>query len=582
MPRKKASCLNKTVTMKNGMKATCVAYREFKDMDILFEDGTLVQHIQKHHFYNGTVVNPNSTYNPYKTLSPLSITNPELLKEWDYEENSVSPEEITRSYKIKVHWKCENGHKWKALVTTRTRKHQTGCPYCSGNLPVAGVNDFETSNPELMLDWDYAKNIGIDPKNMTAYSGTRVYWKCHFCGYEWETAANNRSSQNRGCPNCSMKSTSFGEQALYFYIKKLFPDAINRYREGKFELDVFIPSIKTGIEFDGAFFHKGKENEEREKRKFEICSNLGITLIRLKDSNSLGESNNADLVLGIENLKDKANLNKIIRIVLSELDYKSNPWTRSNPLQVWSSIDSEIDVDKDYFDIVENRYLRDEENNFIKYKPELIEDWDYEKNKTVNPRSITRGCGFLINWKCHECGYEWKARVGDRIKGDGCPCCNRRVLVEGVNDFATLHPDSLDEWDYDNNKIPPSKIASYKYKASWKCKKCGFKWEATINDKIIREDRTGCPNCARKAIAKKRHERALEKGRAFVLFPELKNSWLAEKNPGVDVFDISVGSATRYWWKCQDCGNEWQSSPHNRLRGGKISRCPKCKFKHSK
>ena len=52
MPRKKASCLNETKVMKNGMKATCIAYRLAKDMDVKFEDGTIVEHVQKVHFDN--------------------------------------------------------------------------------------------------------------------------------------------------------------------------------------------------------------------------------------------------------------------------------------------------------------------------------------------------------------------------------------------------------------------------------------------------------------------------------------------------------------------------------------------------
>ncbi len=67
-----------------------------------------------------------------------------------------------------------------------------------------------------------------------------------------------------------------------------------------------------------------------------------------------------------------------------------------------------------------------------------------------------------MNWKCHVCGYQWKARVSDRVKrGDGCPCCNRNVLVKGVNDFATLFPNELKEWDFDNNTITPDSIIKY-------------------------------------------------------------------------------------------------------------------------
>lgn len=575
----KVSCLGETRLMKNGMQAKCITYRLANDIDIQFEDGTTIEHTQKVHFYAGTVINPNSKYNPYKSLDFLALTNPELIKEWDFEKNEISPNEITRSFNKKVWWKCEKGHCWQATPRARTRVKGTGCPYCSGNLAIEGENDFETSNPELMLDWDWTKNKSINPRKMTANSGIYVNWKCHFCGFEWKTAANNRSSAKHGCPNCSMKSTSFGEQSLFYYVKMIYPNAINRYRDGKFELDIYIPDIKVGIEFDGAFFHKGVENNNREKKKYYECQRRDIKLIRLKDSNQMKSIGNSDYTIGVENLKNFDSLNKAIRMLLKDLDSKSNFWIRKNPMQIYSSIDQEINVKKDYFDIVSDKFVREESNSFVNTNPELLEDWDYELNRNVNPRAITRGSGMQINWKCHICGYKWKARVPDRIKGTGCPCCNRNVLVKGINDFATLYPLELAEWDYENNVVQPDQVISYNKKINWICSKCGYKWAATINDKVIRKDKTGCPNCARKSIANKRHLRAMNGGGLFEKYPELLKSWNYNMNKGIDINDISSGSSKRYWWKCPECNYEWEASPNNRTHGGRVRNCPKCRYR---
>ena len=567
--------------MNNGMKATCIAYRLAKDMDVQFEDGTIVEHVQKVHFDKGTIANPNSEYNPYLRLDYLEKTNPELIKEWDYDKNSVSPKDVTRSYRKDIWWKCDQGHSWRAKVTARTRINPTGCPYCSGNIPIEGVNDFATMNPDLMLDWNFEKNTNVDPRKITAHSGTYIDWKCHFCGYEWRTSANNRSSAQRGCPNCSMKSTSFGEQAVYFYVKKIFPDAINRFRDGKFELDILIPSINTGIEFDGVYFHNGEGSTLREKRKYQKCQELGIKLIRIKDSSGIGSIPTSDSVIGIEDLKEHENLNKTIRLLLKDLDPASNVWSRRNPRQIWSTIDSFIDVDKDYFDIVSDKFLREEEKSFVNDNPELLIDWDYDLNKNTNPKSLTKGCGIKINWKCHICGYKWRAKIPDRLKGAGCPCCNKNVLVQGVNDFATLYPEELDEWDYDSNEISPNEVISYNKRIVWKCSKCGYKWTATINDKVIRKDRTGCPNCANTIRAEKRHQRAMKDGGLFDKYPELLNQWNYDKNKGVDINDISSGTPAKYWWICEKCGYEWESSPNNRTHGKKVRGCPKCRYNKS-
>ena len=54
-----------------------------------------------------------------------------LLPEWDYEANSMLPEDICCGTTKKIHWKCKNGHKWIASMHSRTGDRKSGCPHCS-------------------------------------------------------------------------------------------------------------------------------------------------------------------------------------------------------------------------------------------------------------------------------------------------------------------------------------------------------------------------------------------------------------------------------------------------------------------
>ena len=58
---------------------------------------------------------------------------------------------------IKVWWRCKEGHSWKAVIASRTGKKYVQCPYCSGRLPIVGTNDLQTTNPDLIEEWDYEK-----------------------------------------------------------------------------------------------------------------------------------------------------------------------------------------------------------------------------------------------------------------------------------------------------------------------------------------------------------------------------------------------------------------------------------------
>lgn len=50
--------------MSCGMKATIIAYRNCNDIDVQFEDGTIVKHKRIGNFRGGHIANPNIKINP--------------------------------------------------------------------------------------------------------------------------------------------------------------------------------------------------------------------------------------------------------------------------------------------------------------------------------------------------------------------------------------------------------------------------------------------------------------------------------------------------------------------------------------
>ena len=58
--------------------------------------------------------------------------------------------------------------------------------------------------PELILEWNYPKNRGIKPSDVSVYSNKKFWWTCTSCGHEWEAAVQIRS-RGTGCPECAKK-----------------------------------------------------------------------------------------------------------------------------------------------------------------------------------------------------------------------------------------------------------------------------------------------------------------------------------------------------------------------------------------
>ena len=79
-----------------------------------------------------------------KELRSLAASNPDLVKEWDYDKNApLTPDNIARAAKKKVWWKCAKGHSWEASINNRTSNGR-GCPYCAGKKVLCGFNDLGT------------------------------------------------------------------------------------------------------------------------------------------------------------------------------------------------------------------------------------------------------------------------------------------------------------------------------------------------------------------------------------------------------------------------------------------------------
>ena len=66
---------------------------------------------------------------------PLSVTHPNLVKEWDYNKNNalgIYPDEIRYGSHRKVWWICKFGHEWQSRIADRTNKSQPcGCLVCA-------------------------------------------------------------------------------------------------------------------------------------------------------------------------------------------------------------------------------------------------------------------------------------------------------------------------------------------------------------------------------------------------------------------------------------------------------------------
>ena len=405
-----------------------------------------------------------------KGYNDLQTLNPNLANEWNYEKNDgLTPADVTPGSNKKVWWKCHKGHEWQATINIRNRV--SGCPYCAGQKVLRGYNDIQTVNPVLAKEWNYEKNNGLTPENVTPNSGQKVWWKCNK-GHEWQATVSNRNI-GRGCPFCSSeRRTSFPEYAIVYYLAKYGLEVMHSYKEQGYELDIYIPSKKVAIEYDGYYWHENKTKKDLEKN-FK-CEKDGIKLYRLREDLPLLNDSSYDFVVQ----KGQKNLSEILETVLSKI--------------IGAKVD--VDLERDSISIESLREFTEKANSIFFSNPEVAKEWDYERNGNLKPQTLTANSNKRVWWKCSK-GHEWQARIDHRNSGSGCPYCAGKKVLKGFNDLQTVNPLLAEEWHYEkNNGLSPADVTQNSNKRVWwECSE-GHEWEAQINN---RNNGNGCPICRR-------------------------------------------------------------------------------------
>ena len=341
-----------------------------------------------------------------KKNGSLAQKCPDIAAEWDYRRNGgLTPNDITYSGKQKYWWICNKGHSYKMELNHRTLMN-CGCPYCSNNSHnvLVGFNDLESQYPWVAEEWDYEKNYPITPREVQAHANIKVWWKGK-CNHEWRANIDNRT-RGVGCPICAKeKQTSFPENALAYYIKMAYPDTICNDKgvlDG-FEIDVFIPSLRVGIEYDGSHWHT---SDSRDLAKNRLCSSVEVKLIRIREK-GLQPLDNCQCIM----LEDYSinQLEQAIKKVFAVIKCDKVP---------------DVNIKRDQIDIL-NRYItQKKDNSLLECYPDIAKEWDYEKNGNLLPQMVSKGSEKRVWWICPK-GHSYcsvvKSRTGPMHAG--CKLC---------------------------------------------------------------------------------------------------------------------------------------------------------------
>lgn len=214
--------------------------------------------------------------------SSLRTLSPSLSLEFDGDRNyPLTPESLHAQSNRKVFWVCSKGdHSWEASPASRFRMG-SGCPYCSGRLPIRNLTDLATVYPQLANEFDLDKNKPYLPQDFTSKSSRKVWWRCRR-DHSWQSTIASRTRPSYGCALCfSTDKESIPERTLKGLLDgEKARIVVSGLSSKSCEVDIAL-RFPWVVEYDGWFWHKDREVFDVAKTKALI--EQGYKVIRVRE-----------------------------------------------------------------------------------------------------------------------------------------------------------------------------------------------------------------------------------------------------------------------------------------------------------
>ena len=436
---------------------------------------------------------------PYCSGAKINETNnlaarfPHLIAEWHPTKNGkLLPHDVMPGSIEKAWWKCPKGHSYQSEIKKRaTQKKPSNCPFCMRTRASRDCNLVKSFPQLVKKEWDFTKNLGLNPKDFLSGSNKLVWWKC-VKGHSYQTQIRRRTYKNNpsGCPYCAgVKVNSDNNLAA------LFPKVAAEWhpiKNGK-----VLPSHITagssmnawwqcahGHEYQSAV--KGRTRAERlsgcphcnpqsSRAERRLYFELKSIFPDIKARDKI-DGYEVDILLpglgvaleydGSYYHKDKIAYDRrknraVARQGVKLIRVREAPLVKIGRDDI--RIPKEDALAKRHIDLVLakltpyvktqklrekiKRYLKASEflndYEYIKFQsnhifpkvplaishPEVCVNWHPTKNGKLSPDNFTHGSRYLIWWQCKK-GHSFQARIKDRVDlrtAGYCPVCSEKA-----------------------------------------------------------------------------------------------------------------------------------------------------------
>ena len=434
---------------------------------------------------------------------------------------------------------------------TATRKIQVKCTVC-GNLwdakpcsllsgrgcPECGKkntgNALRKSNDIFVSD---LKSINPNIESLGQYTGsrTKIPFRCTICGNEWESTPSDVLS-GHGCPKCGYeKQKSAQRHSNEEFIKQL--EMVN---PNIVAIDEYVNN-HTKIRFqcrECQQIWRTVPNSVLLGHGCPSCARSSTSFLEQVILNSFLQAFGEGTVLS----RDKELIKMELDIVIPSIKVAYEPGSWS-----WHYNKIARDLEKRTRCAKIGYRLITIYTDYNKSELPFEKDcYSWETNLGNTNWSETKG---FVSALLLEHGLELNDEQWSAVRLSAIESSRRKTIDEYKAELFSINPNiKFLAREYDN----PNKM-------NFECLICGHKWSASPGNVLSGH---GCPACGKRRSAelkRKSHDK-------FVLE-------LSKLNSRVNVIGEYGGSKTKILCACGDCGNRWEATPNNLLKG---HTCPKC------
>ena len=465
----------------------------------------------------------------WQGFNDLATKRPDLASQWHPTKNGgLTPETVTYASNKKVWWYLpyddpKTGKHfefvWEAMISNRLQGND--CPYISGKATWPGYNDLATKRPDLVSQWHPTKNGESSPEMVTCHSEKMVWWYLpyddpetgkHF-NFEWQAYIADRVNCS-GCPFLSGQAVWPG----YNDLATKRPDLAAQWHSSK--NGVLTPEMVTCNSNKKVWWHLPYDDPETGKR-FEFA--WQSTIANRLQGNGCPYLSGQGVWPGYNDLATKR------PDLASQWHPTKNGLLTSEMVmcyshkKVWWHLPYDDPETGKHFNFEWQACIADRVNcsscpflsgqavwpgynDLATKRPDLASQWHPRKNGVLTPEMETclsnKKVWWYLPYDDPETGkhfnFEWRASIGSRAQGCGCPFLVGKAVWTGYNDLESNFNIIAHEWEKEKNYKKTSDqiyIKETHVRRWWKCSKCKCEWRATVYARTVRG--VSCPNCRR-------------------------------------------------------------------------------------